>query len=377
MDFKLKAYVCKNKSNNFYVCLSWYEQGEHKRKNVTLPSSITSRSEARLASVNILNKFQKELDKHSDDNVFNLIASYKENITDVRENTRYKYENILNKFIEFLVKYAEMQGLDAIFTVDENLLNLYISFLSPSHQVDTIRNNINYIARVIKDLGLPAIELSKLNYKQCNKKQEKVKKKFISKNELDNICKHFDTNVIYKPMQLIVDMSIWFGLRREEVLGLLWSDIDFDTNEMHIKHTRVKYGSKSVRVDDTKTIASKRVYSINKIRDYLLDIKQQQVDKGVWSPDGNVCLNSKNKPCDVDYTTKLFKRAVRELGLDDSLTFKDLRSTCATRLLDMGLSDSQIISYMGHTDIKTTRAHYFQYNAELKEKITDKLIDFS
>ena len=64
--------------------------------------------------------------------------------------------------------------------------------------------------------------------------------KSISADVLDSILSIADGTDIYIPIML----SVRYGLDRSEILGLRWSDIDFDNREMHLRNVVIK-GSKS------------------------------------------------------------------------------------------------------------------------------------
>lgn len=55
-----------------------------------------------------------------------------------------------------------------------------------------------------------------------------------------------------------VVMMLGLGLRREEALGLMWSDIDFDAHCVHIRRTNVFPGSTNIVSENMKSAAAKR-----------------------------------------------------------------------------------------------------------------------
>lgn len=81
-------------------------------------------------------------------------------------------------------------------------------------------------------------------------------------------------------MQPLIYSTLYYGLRRSEVLGLKWDAIDFENNTLEIKHTVVKHTT-IVAKDKTKTAAGKRKYALlPEIKDVLLNLKKEaQNDK--------------------------------------------------------------------------------------------------
>ena len=109
--------------------------------------------------------------------------------------------------------------------------------------------------------------------------------------------------------------TLYYGLRRSEVLGLKWDAVDFDTNTLKIQHTVVKNRS-VIAKDSTKSAASRRTYPLlPEIKELLLRLKAQQQDNRllfgseyevndyifVWSDRHLYC---------PDYITRSFKKGL-------------------------------------------------------------------
>lgn len=85
-------------------------------------------------------------------------------------------------------------------------------------------------------------------------------------------------------LQNLVYISLYYGLRRSEVLGLKWSAIDFKSNRLSIKHTVVK-GLSLVAKDKTKTETSNRRFKMcDKVVQLLKEVKRKQEEnkKTFW-----------------------------------------------------------------------------------------------
>lgn len=67
-----------------------------------------------------------------------------------------------------------------------------------------------------------------------------------------------DLNSIYTEMELVIDMELCLELRRGELLGLWWQDIDWEKKQIDIVRNRVVVNGKSV-VKEPKTENSVRV----------------------------------------------------------------------------------------------------------------------
>ena len=78
------------------------------------------------------------------------------------------------------------------------------------------------------------------------------------------------------PLHDIVLITFLYGLRRSEVMGLRWCDVDFENGTVTIQHTRVL--NKTVVVKDkTKNSSSNRVYPLlDEVKSTLLKLKDKQ-----------------------------------------------------------------------------------------------------
>lgn len=152
-----------------------------------------------------------------------------------------------------------------------------------------------------------------------------------------------------------VVLALYYGLRRSEVLGLRWSAIDFEHNEMRIEHTVVKNLTIEAK-DCTKTACSKAVYQLfPEVREMLLKLKATAPKNSeyilVW-PDGRML-----RP---DFITKSFQKHLVKSGLP-KMRFHDLRHSTASILFDKGLELENVKNWLRHSDIETTSNIYLHY----------------
>lgn len=127
-----------------------------------------------------------------------------------------------------------------------------------------------------------------------------------------------------RPIEPVVILSAYFGLRRSEVLGLKWKDIDFENNMVYINRSRVMAGN-AIIDKDTKTASSRRALLLMPVvKEYLLELRQ----KGYGDKYRNaeyVCRMGTGEPIRPDYVSQTFKKIIRELKLPDNYRFHDLR----------------------------------------------------
>lgn len=180
-------------------------------------------------------------------------------------------------------------------------------------------------------------------------------------------------------LEELILITLVYGLRRSEVLGLRWSAIDFEKNTMEINHTVVKV-KKQIAKDTTKTNASRRIYPLSEYTKGLLQkVKQRQEHyKNLFKSeyiDSDYIFTWQDGRCfSTDYITKAFKKIViKDDNLSSELTFHDLRKSCVSMMVEDGYNIKEIQEWVGHSDVKTTLDIYAKVKESRKYYIADNI----
>ena len=175
-------------------------------------------------------------------------------------------------------------------------------------------------------------------------------------------------------------LTLFFGLRREEVLGLRWSAINFKDKTMKITHTVTK-GMSITRANTTKTEASNREYPLSdeQIAMFQHLRKKELINRRLC---GNSYYDSdyifKHEDGTLyypDYPTKAFGKLIRRTPeLPQGITFHGLRSSCVSMLVHQGMDVKSIQKWVGHADINTTLSIYAKVkDKEAKREVSDAM----
>lgn len=185
------------------------------------------------------------------------------------------------------------------------------------------------------------------------------------------------------PMTVPMALGGLMGLRRGEVLGLLWSDIDFAKKRLTISAQRSRHDEKGER-SKLKTESSKRVLQIP---DIVLEILEYQryVQRCIAETTGYgkekidagfVCINLDLNYFGIAYSpthfNRIFARTIRELGLP-YMRFHDLRHSYATNLIHMQIPLTTVAKLMGHRSPDITLKIYAHAVERLSEKDFEKI----
>lgn len=131
----------------------------------------------------------------------------------------------------------------------------------------------------------------------------------------------------------IVFFAIYTGLRRNNILNLMWKNLDLENNLIILEQTKSGY-SHTIEMGDS-------------VKEFLLDLKSKSTSEYVF-------LSSHGKSY-KDVKTP-FKTAVTKAGIKN-LKFHDLRHTYGTWLRASGADLLTIKELMGHRSLKTTEKY--------------------
>lgn len=198
--------------------------------------------------------------------------------------------------------------------------------------------------------------------------QEKSKFQYFNEDEIKKLKDVFKGN----KYENVVLFALGTGMRRGEIFGLQWKDVDFANKEIHIIHN---LSSVAIIQDDgtrkyqfelqtPKTKNSIRTIPMsNNIYKLLKSLKK----------DSDYVFAPNNCHFDIKYFQKLWNKKLNEAGIEHK-TFHDLRHTFATMLLTHGANLITVKELLGHSSIKTTEI-YLDALPKTKEDIINK-IDF-
>ena len=175
-------------------------------------------------------------------------------------------------------------------------------------------------------------------------------------------------------------LTLFFGLRREEILGLRWSAIDFRNGTMSINHTVTK-GMTVNRTNTTKTTSSTREYPLTREQIEMFNMLKSKEDTNrklfgnCYEESEYIFKHVDGKPYYPDYPTKVFTKLIRKMPeLPQNITFHGLRSSCVSILVHKGMDVKSIQKWVGHADIDTTLRIYAKVkDKESKKEISDTM----
>lgn len=183
----------------------------------------------------------------------------------------------------------------------------------------------------------------------------------------------------YKAM---IMLFIYSGMRRGELCGLNWTDIDFKNNLININKSSLYLPDRGIYEDTTKNKSSERVIRIPAdVISLLAEYKREQLQLQLlmgdqWKGSGKVFTTQDGKPIHPDTVTGWFHKFTVANNLPD-IHIHSLRHTNATLLIAGGTDLRTVAKRLGHANLSTTSniyAHAIRIADEIaSEKLSDIL----
>ena len=173
------------------------------------------------------------------------------------------------------------------------------------------------------------------------------------------------------------------GLRRGELLGLRWKDIDLERGTVSVWQQLVK-SSEQPRLKLkalTKTPKSKRTIAIDAdavqvLKEHLsrqTEIKTMLLTGGIdYLDHGLVFCMDDGRPIDPDNFYRRFNSLLKKAGIPKGRVH-DLRHTYATIALEEGVNIKALQETLGHATIKMTGDIYGHVTTRMKEEAANKV----
>lgn len=166
--------------------------------------------------------------------------------------------------------------------------------------------------------------------------------------------------------------AIWTGLRRSELLGLRWKDLDLDFATLQVVQVmhQLKDGSRVFL--EPKTVKSRRAVALSPssclvLRSHLADQKALASHLGFsLAEDALVFAHPDGTPLAPAGVTHAFSRISRKCGIH-GVRLHDLRHTHASQMLKAGVHPKIVSERLGHASINITLDTYSHVLPGLQE----------
>ncbi|MGH7914767.1 MAG: site-specific integrase [Candidatus Binataceae bacterium] len=187
-------------------------------------------------------------------------------------------------------------------------------------------------------------------------------------------------------LEAVFTVGLALGLRRGEVLGPRWSDLDFVARTIRVGQALQRSGG--IRIDgqpsklrfvEPKSLRSSRTIPmpecvVNALRAHRAMQAQERLLAGSeWQDLGLVFTTGKGTPLEPRGIVTSFKRMLKKAGLSDTIRLHDSRHFTASLLLELGVHPRTVMEILGHSDISLTMNTYSHVVPTLMRQAMDKV----
>lgn len=274
----------------------------------------------------------------------------------VQEERRMMFDELCTEYL----KFSQANKRPAVYRRDQGMIkNLLVAFkgtlignISP-HELEQYKaqrkndvsvSTVNRELTCLKHMFNMAVEWGFIKHNQLKSvkrfKEPPGRVRYLTKEEIQRLLKECADHL--KP---IVEVALNTGMRKGEILNLMWSDVDLKNRVITIRNSK-NNSSRTIPINDVLLKALKSLKP---------------------SDNGSPVFTNKNGGHLVDIKHG-FAAALKRADIED-FRFHDLRHTFASQLAMANVDIRTVQELMGHKDIRMTMKYSHLSDAHLKEAV--------
>jgi integrase len=291
----------------------------------------------------------------------------------IRLSSYTRYRKILNTHILPALGHIQVQKLSA-----QHLQELYASKLKEGLSPKTIKLihvvlhkalenavDVNIIARNVADIAAkslprePRHEIQPLTIEQAQKLLEVARG---------------------HRLEALIILAVTTGMRRGELIGLCWSDIDFHEKSLYVRRTVDRISGNGYVKSEPKTASGRRKiflppFVIEALKQHRTRQEVARLKAGSeWKDPDLVFCNTHGGFSHPVHLYEMFQHLLEDAGLP-RMRFHDLRHSAATILMAMGIHAKVVQELLGHSNITMTLNIYSHVLPSLQKEAMEKWDD--
>lgn len=323
-------------------------------------SSIVTRSfeaTSRRAATLIMEDIRRELIEQDGDGASSReLIAYMLDYADERERSQQIEASTATNYrssIKHLARYLEGYSIEEI--APENVMDVQVALLADGLVADTVAKDHRFFKQVMDY----ACKMGHIHRSPFNKATKPPKRRKPRPNALDERSRSMLLSVLdaspTTKQSVAARLGLLAGLRREEVAGLRWGDVDLVANRIRVGRA-VGVSNDRPYLKGTKTEAGEREAVLEKgLADTLRSLRSSL---GVSAREDRYVLGDGDSFYTPDRITKDFTSLAKAMNLigvaGKRATFHDLRDTFATRLISQGVNVKTVSYLLGHANAAMT-----------------------
>lgn len=176
-------------------------------------------------------------------------------------------------------------------------------------------------------------------------------------------------------------LALFTGMRRGEILGLRWEDVDLGRGTLAVKRTLSRGAEGGYELRQPKTAAGRRSIALPK--SVVASLQQHRVKQlegrlgmgAAYNDRGLVFANPLGEHLHPNTLALRFNRLIVQAGVP-RIRIHDLRHTSATLMLANGEHPKIVQERLGHTDVSMTLNRYSHVTMDMQRDAANRLDTF-
>ena len=292
----------------------------------------------------------------------------------IRASTAYNYNNVIeNHIIPAIgaVKLRQLTSLHIQRMYNDTKTHGRVKRFEKTTDLSLSNSYVRGLHMMLHNCLQQAVKERLIPYNPCDNcripKKEKAEMKIIPPEQVGVYLKEAEQYGVLP----IFYLALTSGLRRGELLALLWEDLDVDSRILTI-NKQVTRQDGELLVSEPKTQNSIRKVAVpQQTVDLLIAEHESHPDSpymfmspktgGMWSPDS---------------VGRIHKKLLEAAGIDTGVRFHDLRHTFATLAMQSGVDAKTLASMLGHYSAGFTLDTYTHVTHQMQQGAADKIGGF-
>ena len=179
-------------------------------------------------------------------------------------------------------------------------------------------------------------------------------------------------------LETLIHLAVISGMRQMELLGLKWTDLDWNKQTLKIKRQLLKPHGEGVKFSSPKTRYSKRSIALGaKTIEILRKHNEQQQEEQhkageAWKEYGLIFTTQHGTPINPRNLLRDYKKLLHTAGLPP-IRFHDLRHTAASILLNQGVPVITVSRRLGHAKASITLDIYGHLIPSMQTEVAEMI----
>ncbi len=272
-------------------------------------------------------------------------------------NTAESYQRDILQFFHFI--HNEFELHDLLLAKNQYIRAFVVQLVTDKHQPSSIKRKISALRSFYKYCQ----KIGKLSSNPADKivtpKIPERLPKFIEQSKINNLLeepeKYFTKKTAFENLQeqLLIDVLYATGMRRQELINLKWSDINFASNQIKVTGK----GNKQ-----------RLIPIMNSLSDSLIQFQKQQNEVFKDKTCAHFVFLTKNgEQLYPNYVYRVVKLHIGNCSTSEKKSPHVLRHSFATHMSNNGAKLNDIKEILGHASLASTQVYTHNTIEQLKE----------